>query len=105
MKAPIVASRFSWFQPAVERVVGDAPRHAVEAQHVHREERQVEPDEHEHELDLAQGLVEHPAGHLREPVVDAGEDAEHRAAEQHVVEVRDDPVRVVEREVDRHRPR
>ena len=74
----------------------------VETQDVHREERQVEPDEHQHELDLAQGLVEHPAGHLREPVVDPREDAEDGAAEQHVVEVRDDPVRVVEREVDGH---
>ena len=75
----------------VRGVVGDAAGHAREAQDVHREERQVEADEHQHELDLAQGLVEHPAGHLREPVVDAREDAEHRAAEQHVVEVRRRP--------------
>ena len=34
------------------------------------------------------------AEHLRPPVVEAGEDAEHRAAEQHVVEVGDDVVRV-----------
>ena len=70
---------------------------------MHREERQVEADEHQHEVDLAEALVEHPPGHLREPVVDPGEDAEHRAAEQDVVEVGHDPVRVVEREVDRHR--
>ena len=68
---------------------------------MHREERQVEADEHQHELDLAEALVEHPAGHLREPVVQPGEHAEHRAAEQHVVEVGDHPVRVLEREVDR----
>ena len=89
----------------VARVVGDPPGHALDAEHVHREERQVEADEHQHEVDLAEALVEHPAGHLREPVVDPGEHAEHRAAEQHVVQVGDDPVRVVEREVDRARRR
>ena len=35
------------------------------------------------------------AEHLRPPVVDAGEEAEHAATEQHVVEVGDDVVRVV----------
>ena len=52
---------------------------------------------------LPRRLVEHPAGHLGEPVVEAGHDAEHRAAEQHVVDVGHDPVGVVEGEVDRHR--
>ena len=44
---------------------------------------------------------EHPAGHLREPVVDPGEDREHGAAHQHVVEVGDDEVGVVQLPVDR----
>ena len=41
--------------------------------------------------------------HLREPVVGRGEDAEHRAAEEHVVEVGDHEVRVLHVEVDRRR--
>ncbi len=54
-----------------------------------------------HEGELAQPLVELPAGELREPVVDAGEGGEHRPAEQHVVEVGHDEVGVVELEVER----
>ena len=61
---------------------------------VHREEGQVEPDDHEPEVPLAEPLVEHPAEDLREPVVDAAEEPEDEAAEQHVVEVRDDEVGV-----------
>ena len=54
---------------------------------VHREERAVEEDERQEEVDLAQRLVHHPAEHLREPVVDRREDAEDAAAEEHVVDV------------------
>ena len=52
-KPPTVAAMFRSFQPAVG-VVGDPPRHARQAELVHREERQVEADEHQHELDLAE---------------------------------------------------
>ena len=99
---PIVASEVEVVPARRRGVVGDPPRHARQAQLVHREERQVEADEHQHELDLAQRLVQHPAGHLGEPVVQPGHDPEDRPAEQDVVEVGDDPVRVVEGEVDRH---
>ena len=61
----------------------------------------MEADERQPEVHLAQPLVEHPAGHLREPEVDAGEDGEHDRAEQHVVEVRHHEVRVGDVEVDR----
>ncbi len=55
---------------------------------MHRKEREVHPDELQPEVPLAQGLVQQTAGHLRPPVVDAGEQAQDGAAEQHVVEVR-----------------
>ena len=42
----------------------------------------------------------HVAGHLREPVVPAGKDGEHRAERQHVVEVRDNVIGVVQLAVD-----
>src|SRR5881409_3524810 len=45
----------------------------------------------------------HPARHPREPEVEAGEDAEDRSAEQDVMQVRDDPIRVLERIVERNR--
>ena len=84
------------------RVVGDATRHALQPDVVHREEGEVEPDEREPEMQLAEPLVVHAPGHLREPVVDPAEDREHGAAEEHVVDVRDDEVRVAGMNVDRH---
>jgi len=60
-----------------------------------REEREVEAEEKEPEMDLCQAFVIHPPGNLREPVVDAGEDAKHGSPEEHVVHVRDDEVRIV----------
>ena len=67
---------------------------ALQAEDVHREEREVEPDEHQPEVQLAEPLVEHAPEDLRPPVVEAAEEREHQAAEQHVVEVRDDEVGV-----------
>src|SRR6266566_9525935 len=72
----------------------DPSRHAEEPEQVLREERQVEAEEHEPELSLSQPLVEHAPEDLGPPVVEAREDSEHRAAEQDVVHVRDDVVRV-----------
>ena len=58
------------------------------------EEREVEADEGHPEVHRAEALVQHPAGDLGEPVVDAGVEREHRSTEQHVVHVRDDEVGV-----------
>ena len=43
-----------------------------------------------------------PTGGLRKPVVDGREDGEQESADQHVVEVRDDEVRVAELPVEGH---
>jgi hypothetical protein len=67
---------------------------------VHRHEGEVHADEHQPEVDLPEALVEEAAGHLREPVVDAGEDAEHRSTEEHVVDVSHHPVGAVQVVVD-----
>ena len=83
------------------QVVGVAARHAHVAQPVLHQERGVKADERQPEVQLAQPLVEQPAGHLREPEVDAGEGGEHDGAEQHVVEVRDDEIAVGHVEVQR----
>ena len=92
-------------QQVAERLVvvriGQPPREADHAQDVHREERAVEEDERQEEVHLAPVLVHHPAEHLGEPEVDRPEHAHRRAGEQHVVEVGDDEVRVVNEDVDR----
>src|SRR5690606_18338559 len=57
-------------------VVGIAARHAGETEKMLREEHQVHAYEHGPEMQLAERLVVHVAAHLREPVVEAGEDGE-----------------------------
>src|SRR3546814_16081428 len=59
-------------------------------QEVLGEEQDVHADEENPEMQLAQELAVHPARHLREPVIEAGEEREDRAQRQHIVEVRDD---------------
>ena len=59
---------------------------------MHREEGEIEADEHQPEVDLAETLVEVAAVHLREPVVEASEQTEDEAAEQDVMEVGHDVI-------------
>ena len=101
--APIDEMRLSVVKSSLGEVAGDAAGHALEPEDVLHEERQVEADEDQPEVDCPEPLVEEPAGELREPVVDAGVQREHRSAEQHVVHVGDDEVRVGDLEVDRRR--
>ena len=99
----MLASMFSVAPARFRRIGVDAARHAVEPEDVHREERHVEADEEQPEIPLAEPLAQHAAGDLREPVVERAEQREHRAADQHVVEMRDDEERVVHLQVERHR--
>ena len=87
--------------PALVVVRVDPAGHSLEADEVQRHEREVEADEQEPELPLAEALVEESSEHLRPPVEEAGEDREDDAAEQGVVEVRDHEVAVVHLPVDR----
>lgn len=85
---------------AVRRqVVGVAARHALLAEPVLDEEGGLEADEESPEVDLAEAFVEQFAGELRPPEVEAGEHREDDRAEQHVVQVGDDEVRVRQVEV------
>ena len=89
--------------PHVVRIRVDPPRHSLETEDVHGEERHVEADEQQPEGDLAQAVVHHPADDLRIPEIDAADQWKDRAAQQHVVEVRHDVVRVVDLEIERDR--
>ncbi len=52
-------------------------------------------------MDMADPVRDHPASHLREPVVPGREDGEDRAQREHIVEMGDDVVGVVQFLVDR----
>ena len=58
----------------LQRIVGNAARHAGEAEEVHREERDVEGDRRQPEMHLTQRFVVHAAGPFRQPVIHAGHD-------------------------------
>ena len=63
----------------------------------------LNPTKIEQRRELAERVVVHAAGHLRPPVVQAGEVAHDRAADHDVVEVRDDEVGVVQVDVEAER--
>ncbi|MCY1549839.1 hypothetical protein D9M68_860410 [compost metagenome] len=68
---------------------------------MHREERQVEAAEHEPEHPAAPALGKPVALEDRRPVVEARKHRKHHAADEHVVQVRDDEVAVVRLPVER----
>ncbi|KOS76519.1 hypothetical protein DM46_2854 [Burkholderia mallei] len=80
-------------------VVIQAARHAHEAEHIQRHERDIEADLPEPERGLAERLVQLEAEHLRKPVIEAREIAKQHAADDHVVKVRDQEQAVVQHEV------
>ena len=81
-------------------IVDIAARHAGQAEEVLREEDDVHADELQPEMQLADRFRVHVAGDLREPVVPGAEDGEDRAKRQHIVEVGDHIVGVMQRAVD-----
>ncbi len=86
----------------LQRIV-DPPHLPPHPDDVHGEEGEIEEDEGQPEVEMPQPVVHHAAEHLGEPVVDAGEGAEDGTAEDHVVDVGHDEVRVLD--VDIHRGR
>ena len=65
----------------------------------HRYGVQDDTDRRRPEMQLARVLVVHVAGPLRQPVICAGHQREDRSGYQHVVEVRDDEIGVVQMDV------
>ena len=85
------------------RIVVIAARHAEPAHDELRQERHVEAEEHGDGGELRPELVVELAGHLRPPIMNAGHEGRHRAADHDGVEMRDHEVSVRRRDVDRHR--
>ena len=69
---------------------------------MHRKERQIEADEDQPERPASERLAHHSAGDLGKPVIDRAEQRKYRAADQHVMEMRDDEIGVVHLRVERH---
>src|SRR4030067_51717 len=85
------------------QVIEIPPRHALKAQDEHREKERVEACEQEQERPVGDPPVVHPAGYLREPVMEGREKAEGRAPELYVMKVGHDEVGVVQVDIDRKR--
>src|SRR5205823_776407 len=75
------------------------PRPAPQAEHVERHESEVKADEPAPENGLAEALVEGEAEGFGKPVGVAGHQCEHDAADDHLVEVRNEEQAVVHYEV------
>ena len=80
--------------------VGDTAHHSTKAEVVHREEGQVEENQGGEEVSLAERFIQHFAEHFREPEVEGSVDREDTSAKEHIVEVRDDEVGVVNEKID-----
>jgi hypothetical protein len=62
----------------------------------------LKPTKVNQKLRLSEPRVEHAAGHLRQPVVESRHDREHDAADQHVVKMGHDEIRVMHLPVERN---
>ena len=71
-------------------------RHTLDTKSVHWPEGSVVGSESNQEVPETKCLVELTSSCFRVPVVDTGEQCEHRTADEHVVEVSDDEVGIVE---------
>ena len=79
----------------------NASRHAGEPRDVHREERDVDPDEHQSEHPAAGALGQRSRADEGNPVVERREQRKHHPADQHVMQMRDDEIRIVRLPVER----
>src|SRR5271166_2648429 len=86
----------------VQHRIGDSAHHPVQPQIVHRKESAIEEDECESEMNLAPSLIHHAAKHFWKPEVNRPENAEKASAEQHIVNMRNNEVSVVDEEIDRN---
>ena len=62
----------------------------------------LKPMKNSQKFQRPSALAQHPAGELGKPVVERAEERKHGAADQHVVQMRDDEIGVVHLQVERH---
>ena len=90
--------------PAHAIAIGvDAARHAQQAGDMHREEAEIEADEHGPEIPLSQTLIHHFAGEFREPEIGRAHHRENVDSDQHVMQMRHHEIGVGQLPVHRHR--
>ena len=70
---------------------------------MHREEDRVNTDETQPEMNLAERFVHHTPEHFRIPEIDRSENGEDRSSEEHVMNMSDDKIRIVNKNIDRRR--
>ena len=73
---------------------------AVQAELVHREKDAVVEHKRQPEVHPAPERTHHPSEHFRIPVRHRRENREQTSAEEHVMQVRDDEIRVVDIDVE-----
>src|ERR1044071_5512527 len=69
--------------------------HSAQAKKMHAEKSEIETDEKEPEVNLAQSFIHHAAGHFGNPVVQASKHRKYRATNQDIVKMRNDEVGVM----------
>src|SRR5262249_18678745 len=75
--------------PSSFRLVSvDPPCHSKNSRNGHEVESEVEPDQEQPEMPFAEGLVEHPPGYFRIPIIESAEEGENDSTHDHVVEMR-----------------
>ena len=70
---------------------------------MHEVEGEMESNDEEPEVPLAQRLAHHPARHLRVPVVEGAKERSNDRADQNIVKVRNHKVRAAQLPVERSR--
>src|SRR2546430_352567 len=81
------------------RILPVPARHSKVAENELREEREVEANEYDQGRQPSPPFGIHPTGNFRPPEVHAAEVSHDRAADHHIVEVRDHEIRIVDVDV------
>src|SRR5262249_4761929 len=90
--------------PTPSRLVRINPaRHSQEARNMHHIEREMKSDEEKPEMKLAESLVVQFSRHLWKPVIESGKDIEDNGANDHIVKMRHDEVRMTKLPIERRR--
>src|SRR6266498_3507867 len=83
--------------PTEAWLVGINPSwHPQKSRNVHEIKSEMEADQKQPEMPLAQSLVQHPSRHLGIPVIEGSEEREENSTHDYIVEVSHDEVRKTE---------